>query len=498
MNRIRNNIIYISFLVSSMLLAQQDVIERNFIPSGKLDGMVENGDQNLSLIQLNLSNDSLYQIIDDNFPNLELINGPASYHRIISSSYLNQIQELLDSQNVIVLNDEYSPPDDSRLYWTETKQGNNTHGTYSSDEAVEYTCSCIDDQSDNCVKLGYDESWYNPFDYYGEAWWAFDPPYYDYIQEIRVTVRGAQCDDLPLWSETYMGLKDDNDNWSNDYELSINYTDNTFIVPFTFNQGILMPIIGSEDNYVIDFVRFDFFYSCIESESAISLIAEDQQDCSSVEINWELEPGSQTDLIRVYRDSNLIFETDSLGETSLVDYSAEDNIQHEYCIETLNGCSNSEWVCDFGSLRNIPNSVSNVYAQNGEEFDQVQVTWSGVDYIDGYRIHRDGAWISLVYPHQDLEYIDIYAEPGIIYNYCIESYNDCGNSQWVCDTGFSGSYLGDSNFDGSIDVLDVVTLVNFILSIDTPNENQLFWLDMNQDSFLNVQDVVLIVNIILD
>ena len=252
MNRIKNNIIYFSFLTISMLTAQQDMIERNFIPSGRLDGMAENGDQDLSLIQLNLKNDSLYQVIDANFPNLELINGPASYHRIISSSYLSQIQELLDFQHLIVLNDEYSPPDDNRLYWTETKQGNNTYGTYSSDEAIEYTCACIDNQSDDCVKLGYDESWYNPFDYYVEAWWAFTPPYYDYIQEIRVTVRWAQCDDLPLWSETYMGLKDDNDSWSNDYELSINYTDNTFIVPYIFNQGILMPTIGCEDNYVID------------------------------------------------------------------------------------------------------------------------------------------------------------------------------------------------------------------------------------------------------
>ena len=59
------------------------------------------------------------------------------------------------------------------------------------------------------------------------------------------------------------------------------------------------------------------------------------------------------------------------------------------------------------------------------------------------------------------------------------------------------AYLGDGNFDGSIDVLDVVTLVNFILSIEVPTEDQLFWLDINQDNNLNVQDVILIVNMIL-
>ena len=60
------------------------------------------------------------------------------------------------------------------------------------------------------------------------------------------------------------------------------------------------------------------------------------------------------------------------------------------------------------------------------------------------------------------------------------------------------SMLGDINQDSVIDVLDVVTLVNFILLINSPTDDQAFWLDMNQDNLLNVQDIVLIVNIILD
>ena len=63
-----------------------------------------------------------------------------------------------------------------------------------------------------------------------------------------------------------MGLKDDNNVWSYDYELSVNYTDNTFIVPFTFNNGILMPTVGSDDNYVVDFVMYALFYRCINTE----------------------------------------------------------------------------------------------------------------------------------------------------------------------------------------------------------------------------------------
>ena len=106
--------------------------------------------------------------------------------------------------------------------------------------------------------------------------------------------------------------------------------------------------------------------------------------------------------------------------------------------------------------------------------------------------------MGLFYPHQELEYIDSYIDPGVVYDYCIESFNECGESLWSCDTGFSSAYLGDANFDGYVDVLDVVMLVNFILSTEEPTDEQIFWLDINQDSFLNVQDVVLIVNIILD
>ena len=121
----------------------------------------------------------------------------------------------------------------------------------SENDAIEYTCSCLDGAS-NCVKLGWDDGWYNPFDYYGEAWYAFNPPNYQSIEEIRVTVIGGQCDALPVWSENYMGMRDDSGNWSQDYELSIDYTSNVFVVSEIWSNGFLMPQIGSEDNYVID------------------------------------------------------------------------------------------------------------------------------------------------------------------------------------------------------------------------------------------------------
>ena len=57
---------------------------------------------------------------------------------------------------------------------------------------------------------------------------------------------------------------------------------------------------------------------------------------------------------------------------------------------------------------------------------------------------------------------------------------------------------GDINFDGFINVLDVVGLVGFVVqSTNPPNSAQFEAGDVNQDTFLNVLDVVMVVNLIL-
>ena len=51
----------------------------------------------------------------------------------------------------------------------------------------------------------------------------------------------------------------------------------------------------------------------------------------------------------------------------------------------------------------------------------------------------------------------------------------------------------DLNNDDSIDILDIIILVNVILGID---ENGLA--DINEDSSTNIQDIILLINIILN
>jgi len=58
--------------------------------------------------------------------------------------------------------------------------------------------------------------------------------------------------------------------------------------------------------------------------------------------------------------------------------------------------------------------------------------------------------------------------------------------------------LGDVNNDTTLNILDIVTLVNFVLGTDQPEECQLEASDLNQDSGLNILDIVQLVNIILN
>ena len=101
--------------------------------------------------------------------------------------------------------------------------------------------------------------------------------------------------------------------------------------------------------------------------------------------------------------------------------------------------------------------------------------------------------------NQDLYYEDQFVDSEESYEYCVEAVNDCGPSVWSCDSGFVGiGQIGDVNLDSTLDILDVILLLNYILEIEVPNHNQLWLSDINLDSIINILDIIALVNIILD
>ena len=61
----------------------------------------------------------------------------------------------------------------------------------------------------------------------------------------------------------------------------------------------------------------------------------------------------------------------------------------------------------------------------------------------------------------------------------------------------TSSLPGDVTGDDIINILDIVTLVNFVVGLSEPESEQFAAGDMNNDDVLNVLDVVLLVNEIL-
>ena len=56
---------------------------------------------------------------------------------------------------------------------------------------------------------------------------------------------------------------------------------------------------------------------------------------------------------------------------------------------------------------------------------------------------------------------------------------------------------GDINMDESINVLDIVLAVNYVLGVEDLSSYQIQIADMNSDQIVNILDIILIVNIIL-
>ena len=57
--------------------------------------------------------------------------------------------------------------------------------------------------------------------------------------------------------------------------------------------------------------------------------------------------------------------------------------------------------------------------------------------------------------------------------------------------------FGDTNFDGYINIQDVIITIGFVLGNSTPTDEEYIVSDINQDSILNILDIIEIVNIVL-
>ncbi len=112
------------------------------------------------------------------------------------------------------------------------------------------------------------------------------------------------------------------------------------------------------------------------------------------------------------------------------------------------------------------------------------------NYFDGY----------VPYTICDLEinYND-YIDFDLSYNRLCAPFPSCID----IDNNFWGQFddecsdIGDINYDYSINILDIITMINYILENNNLDYQLLVVSDLNSDSILNILDIVLLTNIIL-
>ena len=73
-----------------------------------------------------------------------------------------------------------------------------------------------------------------------------------------------------------------------------------------------------------------------------------------------------------------------------------------------------------------------------------------------------------------------------------------GYKAWASPIWVQRSFKGDANLDGIINVLDVLTVVNYILGIQQFEGNEYDRADCNQDGTINILDALGIVNVVLE
>ena len=139
------------------------------------------------------------------------------------------------------------------------------------------------------------------------------------------------------------------------------------------------------------------------------------------------------------------------------------------------------------------NQISNFVEENSITFPILYDPGSsggvqGGDTYDDYYMPNDGS----PYPRDfiiDQEGIIQYANNEIDTEWMLYVLNELlGNNQII---------TGDINLDGSVNILDVITMVNFILNFQNPTEGEFSASDLNNDQILNVLDIIQLVNIIL-
>jgi len=183
------------------------------------------------------------------------------------------------------------------------------------------------------------------------------------------------------------------------------------------------------------------------------------------------------------------------------DYNQPDHVDHPYFVEYN---PNPQWSNDFGGVHynsGITNKIMYLVISGDTHYDiDVPPLEENLNVSRGVAANIWFAWSSFYLDPED----DFEVGREKMLQACNDLYPDNFNyyqtiaNAWA-STGIGSEIVstpGDVNEDQSINILDIVELVNIIL-IGSPDETQLYLGDLNSDGSINILDIIELVNLIL-
>ena len=126
-----------------------------------------------------------------------------------------------------------------------------------------------------------------------------------------------------------------------------------------------------------------------------------------------------------------------------------------------------------------------------------------VQYKEIYDIDSNGNYstIGIESPNQDVGVEYLFSNQKGLGSYWGDSPNTLITNlavKFTTDSGDSPCPLMDLNLDGSINIVDVISVVNIIIGLVNPTDSQFCSADINEDGTVNIVDVISIVNTIIN
>ncbi|MBU1920541.1 fibronectin type III domain-containing protein, partial [bacterium] len=161
-----------------------------------------------------------------------------------------------------------------------------------------------------------------------------------------------------------------------------------------------------------------------ETVQVTGLVAEDEQDCDYVRLDWDT--AIHADGYYINRDTALLDSVDAAFEY-YHDSTAVPGMVHTYSVAAYNRCGTATASePDDGSLLVAPVAVTNLTASTAD-CDQVDLSWDGLAGVNFYKIYRDLNFVTTV-PGGQSTFTDS-PNPGT-YTYHVSGVNSCGEGTW--------------------------------------------------------------------